>query len=518
MKAFYMSKTAPIVNLPGGRLRGYHFDGVDHFLGIRYATAKRFHMPKPVKPWKGLVDATSYGWVCPLLEQASPEGELMTPHRYWPQSEHCQYLNVWTGKSDPDARLPVMFWVHGGGFSTGSAIEQECYDGFNLARHEGVVVVSVNHRLNAFGYMDLSDFGPAYANSVNVGMADLVEALRWVRDNIACFGGDPDNITIFGQSGGGGKVTILGQIEEAEGLFHRMIVMSGVIPPNDFKSDCAPRDFVLEVLGQLGLEPRDIIKLETIPEGHYIRAVNRAIHKMDKKGYRIGWAPIPNGYYSCDPLQGEFSDFSLSLPTLVGTVIAEFGQIQDYGERDQLSKRQRESLVKKYYGQEGGKDILSAFREAYPHLNEIYAMDLDTLFLPGSEAYVKKKAQKATAPVFQYIFTKVFDYDGGRAAWHCADIPFFFRNAGKIPICHQKNWQFLEKVMVGAFVNFARTGNPNTEGLPAWEPCSQQDNITMVLDDRPYSRANLQQKLLPLVLQHKPPFRFNFKRRDPEEE
>ena len=200
MKEFVMSKTSPIVSTPKGKLRGFLFDGVNHFYGIRYAKAKRFQMPQPVEPWDGVRDAGSYGMNCPVLNEPMPAGEVMIPHRFWPSSEHCQYLNVWTTDCDPSAKKPVMFWIHGGGYSAGSAIEQVCYDGFNLAKKDDVVVVTVNHRLNAFGYLDMSDFGDKYKNSVNVGMADLVEALRWVRDNISCFGGDPENVTIFGQS------------------------------------------------------------------------------------------------------------------------------------------------------------------------------------------------------------------------------------------------------------------------------------------------------------------------------
>ena len=181
-KEFYVTKTAPIVETPKGAIRGYHYDGVDHFLGIRYARAKRFQMPEPVGPWEGVKDAGSYGRICPVLSEPAPAGEVMTPHRFWPSSEHCQYLNVWTTKCGKAAKKPVMFWIHGGGYAAGSSIEQECYDGFNLAKQDGVVVVSVNHRLNAFGYLDMSDFGGKYKNSVNAGMADLVEALRWVRD------------------------------------------------------------------------------------------------------------------------------------------------------------------------------------------------------------------------------------------------------------------------------------------------------------------------------------------------
>ena len=508
MKAFSMSKTSPIVETPKGKLRGFHYDGVDHFYGIRYAKAKRFQMPEPIPAWEGVKDAGSYGMNCPVLSEPMPVGEVMTPHRFWPSSEHCQYLNLWTKSCDPNAKRPVLFWIHGGGYSSGSGIEQVCYDGFNLAKDDDVVVVTVNHRLNAFGYLDMSDFGDKYWNSVNVGMADLVEALRWVRDNIACFGGDPDNVTIFGQSGGGGKVTVLGQIPEAEGLFHKMIVMSGVIPSGDFSSSCTPKELVLEILGNLNIPEAEVERLEKVPVPQFIWAVNKAVKTMEGQGKRVGWAPKPNAYYTCDPLDGDFSASSLKIPTMVGTVIAEFGQVHDFGDRSKLTVEEREKYVKEYYGEEGGQKILDEFRKIYPDINEVYAADLETFFLPGTVDYVHKKAKEASAPVYNYMFAKIFDYDGGRAAWHCADIPYFFHNADFIPICQQENGDMLDKVMSGAFVNFARTGNPNTEGLPQWDKCEDGKMVTMVFNDTCTVKENMQDKLLPLVLQYKPPFQF----------
>lgn len=159
-------------------------------------------MPQPVKPWKGIKNALAYGYVCPLLKQDEPNMEVLVPHRYWPQDEHCQNLNVWTQSLDPGAKKPVMVWLHGGGFSAGSAIEHVAYEGDHLSEFGDVVVVSVNHRLNILGYLDLSPFGEKYKNSANAGNADMVAALQWVHDNIAAFGGDPENVTIFGQSDG----------------------------------------------------------------------------------------------------------------------------------------------------------------------------------------------------------------------------------------------------------------------------------------------------------------------------
>lgn len=508
MNEFSMTKTSPIVSTPKGKLRGFHYNGVDHFFGIRYAKAKRFQMPEPVPAWEGVRDAGSYGMNCPVLYEPMPTGEVMIPHRFWPSSEHCQYLNLWTKSCDPAAKRPVLFWIHGGGFASGSGIEQVCYDGFNLARDDDVVVVTVNHRLNAFGYLDLSDYGEKYWNSVNVGMADLVEALRWVKENIACFGGDPDNVTIFGQSGGGMKVTVLGQIPEAQGLFHKMIVMSGVA--KDFKSTCTPRELARAILGCLRIEEKDVEKLEKVPVPQFIWAVNQAVKGLEAQGKTVSWGPVPNAYYTCDPLEGDFSAASLKIPTMVGTVIAEFGDVQDYGDRYALSQQEQERLVKAYYGEEGGEKLIAAFQKVYPHTPVVYATDLENFFLADTVEYVEKKAKEAAAPVYNYMFAKIFDYDGGRAAWHCADIPYFFHNASLVPICHQPGWQALDKAMSGAFVNFARTGDPNCPGLPHWDKCQPGKTVTMVLDDQPYVNVNMQDELLPLVRQYKPKFQFQF--------
>ena len=227
-KKFIYDEQTAVVETGKGKVRGYFYDDMYIFKGIPYAKARRFHAPEPVEPWEGVFQAVSYGCVCPLLDLPKPGGELMVPHRFWVMDEDCLNLNIWSPGLDGEKR-PVMVWLHGGGFFAGSSIEQIAYEGENMCKLGQVVVVSVNHRLNILGYCDLSPFGEEYANSGNAGTDDLVAALKWIHDNIESFGGDPENVIIFGQSGGGAKVTTLLQTPAADGLYAKGINMSGVI-------------------------------------------------------------------------------------------------------------------------------------------------------------------------------------------------------------------------------------------------------------------------------------------------
>ena len=181
---FLFSVTEPIVQTGAGKIRGFKLDGIYNFHGIKYADAKRFQMPKAVEPWDGIKDAISFGYTCPVLEKGGPLNGLKHGWRYWPDDEHCQYLNIWTKTLDDNAKKPVMIWIHGGTFSSGSSLEHPCYDGDNMARHGDLVFVNLNHRLNILGFLDMSSYGSKYENSVNAGIADLVEALKWVKENI----------------------------------------------------------------------------------------------------------------------------------------------------------------------------------------------------------------------------------------------------------------------------------------------------------------------------------------------
>jgi para-nitrobenzyl esterase len=467
-RKFICTGDSPIVSTKAGKLRGYSIDGTYVFKGIKYCDARRFMMPEPVKPWDGVKNADTFGYVAPLMRRPAPMGEILGPHRFWPENEDCQYLNVWTQSVSPDAKKPVMVWLHGGGYSDGSSIEQLAYEGENLSKFGDVVVVTLNHRLNILGYLDLSAFGEKYRNSGNAGMADIVAALEWVRDNIAGFGGDPDNVTIFGQSGGGGKVQTLLQMPCADGLFHRAIIQSGAagLGMDGTGKDMAPA--VLALLQQLGLTREEVGKLETLPYSQLCDAWNTIAPEFMKQGKNIGWAPTVNDYYLGNPLRVGFRAHALTIPTMIGTVFGEFAFGVHIERKNQLPESERETLVRKRFG-EHADSLLPLFRAAYPEKNIADLLYLDDMFRGPSLDVLTARAAAGGEPVYSYMFAYEFPYMDGTPAWHCAEIPFVFHNAAMVEVCNDPGVsEKLEAEVSSAWVSFARSGDPNNAKTPNW--------------------------------------------------
>jgi para-nitrobenzyl esterase len=505
-KRFLCGPGEPVVQTRAGKLRGFMLDGVYAFHGIKYAEAERFGPPRPVEPWEGIKDALSYGYIAPLLEQPAPQGEVMVPHRFWPAHEKCQYLNIWTTRPDTSAKQPVMVWLHGGGFAAGSSIEQVAYEGDNLCEYGNVVVVSLNHRLNILGYLDLSSYGEKYKNSGNAGMADIVEALRWIRDNIAAFGGDPDNVTVFGQSGGGMKVTALGQIAEATGLYHKGVVMSGITDIMEFGGPRDDRPLIKGLLEEFNLRETDVEKLETIPFPALAKAFGRVNRKLIKQGVFVNWGPVDNDWYVGDPLKTGFTDAAKKIPLMVGNVIAEFAFGPGIPGRGELSREDRKKIVASRFGNYTD-DLIALFNKAYPGKNEVDLLSLDSFFRPGTIKYLEKRSAEGAAPIYSYMFALEFDYDGGKPAWHCSDIPFVFHNTGRVAVCNIPGvTERLEEEIAGAYVNFARTGSPNHPAMPEWPAYTPRNRATMVFDRKSEVRVDCEGELLALLAKAAPPF------------
>ena len=519
-KVFKCSKSAPVVQTEQGKLRGYFFDGVYNFFGIPYAKANRFCMPEKPDKWDGVRDALAYGLICPLIHDPVPGDEVVVPHRFWPESEHCQNLQVWTPTLDPEQKLAVMVWFHGGGYSSGSAIEHVAYEGDGLARKYGVVMVGVNHRLNVFGHLDMSAYGEKYKNSCNAGIADLVAALEWVRDNISAFGGDPENVTIFGQSGGGGKVTTLGQSEAADGLFHKAIVMSGVFPPEMEMNNADPKAVAAAILEELEIPEAEAEKLEKVPVPALIAAVKRVEKKFGKKGLGVDWGPRANYWYAGDPLKVGFRESYLNVPTIVGSVFSEFFGSDTEKEKSEMTEEEREAAVFARYGKENGEKVLTLYKEAYPGKDTAYAIGIDPIVRKASALYCRVKASSGKAPVYSYMFSHSFSYDNGRSPWHCADIPFCFANSDKVPFCYSiPDRVLVEQEMAGAFTAFAKTGDPNGEGLVEWHPSDGTTLPTLVVDETGLvEREDFDDALVACVLEAMPPFAFDFSASDDEDE
>ena len=482
----------PIVQTKAGKLRGFLLDGIYTFHGIQYADADRFQLPHPVAPWDDVRDATNYGYICPVHANPAPSSELFIPHRFWPANEHCQYLNVWTPGLDGRKR-PVMVWFHGGGFSDGSSIEQVAYEGDALATYGDVVVVTVNHRLNILGFLDMSSFGEKYANSVNAGAADIVASLEWVRDNIAAFGGDPGNVTIFGQSGGGRKVKTLMNIPAAAGLFHRAIMMSGGVRPDPDKTTNADhRQLVEKMLEILKIPVDRVEELETVPYELLNRAFFRASEGQVLPNMR--WGPVANDWYLGDPFKVGFSEYAKTVPTMVGTVMAEFTAMAK-PEQYALSEAEQEAVVRAHFG-DASDELIAQFHQAYPGKPLINLDRLDTSTRLGATRFVDLKVAASSAPTYQYLFALNFDIMDGVPAWHCADIPFVFHNTHRVACCNIPGvTQKLEDEMAGAWVSFAYSGNPNHAGLSKWEPVTDKHE-TMIFDRESLCRSNYDLPLL----------------------
>jgi len=496
----------PVVQIKGGKIRGLREGKTSSFLGIRYAEAERFGPPRPVQPWTDIKNAQVWGAVCPAPEQTTVSAdELVFPHRYFIANEHCQYLNVWTQNLTPATKKPVMVWMHGGGFTNGSSMESYAYDGRSLSEFGDVVVVSVNHRLNILGTLDLSAYGAQYATSRQTGMADLVSALEWVRDNVESFGGDPGNVMIFGQSGGGGKVVRLMHMPAAKGLFHRVSAQSG--GNNNYRtSDVAAsikaqQTIAAHVLKNLNLTPSDIDKLKAVPYVELIRAGTAALRSAAQEvgAGNLGWNPIADDQY----VMREFCDWADSIPLMAGAVFSEMqGTLtRGDGRKNEWSQAEIDEQLTKAYAAKKG-DVAAEFKQAFPRKKVQDALYYAAGSRPGVKNLLARKLEKTKAPVYNYLFAWEYPINGGITSFHCSELAFCF-HALNVPQIKTATGggtvaMALQDKVAQAWVNFAKTGNPSQPGL-AWKPYTAQDPQALVFDTVSESVALRDDKLVALL-------------------
>jgi para-nitrobenzyl esterase len=503
-----------VTDTESGQVRGYIEDGILTYKGIPYAQAERFMPPVKAEPWEGIRSSTTYGPVAPLVTpttQVQDEPEFVFDHDWGYTNEDCLRINIWTPSIDDGKKRPVLFWIHGGGFTAGSSQELPSYDGKNLSKKGDVVVVSINHRLNVLGFLDLSAYGEKYKHSANSSILDMLAALEWVRDNIENFGGDPNNVMIFGQSGGGAKVNTLMAMPKAKGLFHKAVNQSGsfrtgILEKKDSQAIGA------EVLAQLGLNANQVDSLQNIPFDKLAAAGTSALQKVEGKmkaegkqvmGFGLGWGPSVDGEdLPYQLFSKEAFELSKNIPLLIGTTKNEFAPFQNM----RFAKASEEEILAHIQEQwkEKTDDYIQAVRKAYPNdTSPKDLIDVDTMFRPGAVAQANDKSSlEGGAPVYMYIFdwqSPVFD--GKYKSVHCMEIPFVFDNvarANQMTGGGQAAHALADKVSQ-AWINFAKTGNPNHAGLPEWPAYNSSNTATMHFDTTCEVKPQLDKELFELT-------------------
>jgi len=481
-----------------GKVRGFVEGGVITFKGIPYGQdtsgENRWLPAKAPKPWTGEYPALIYGANClqRLHDYTAIEQSFLQDWDDGYMSEDMLKLNVWTPALT--GKRPVLVYFHGGGFTFGSSYELPSQEGAQLARNHDAVSVTVNHRLNVLGFLDVSEIGgAAYADSVNVGMSDLVASLRWVQENISNFGGDPDKVMIYGQSGGGSKVTCLMGMPSARGLFHRASVQSG--GGSNLPGIDQSKELARQLMKELGLQPNDLASLRKIEWARLNAAGNAAIAKLSPVARsiagpgsapsatpRVGWSPTVDGrlvtlrsFYDVAP------EISKDVPMLIGNVSEEGNRMSSRPTEDEWH-----STLARGFGEAKATALITAMKKKYPEKSiRLLSYGVNGISSRNNvQRMVKLKCQQKGAPVYQYYFTWQSHMLEDAGAWHTAELAFCFDNVKR---CEQGTGntpeaQTLASKMAAAWVNFARTGNPSQPGL-RWTPSDPNRCQTMVFDN-----------------------------------
>jgi para-nitrobenzyl esterase len=477
-----------------GKIRGFVLRGVHQFLGIPYGadTSEKNRFMPPVKPaaWKEVKPCVWWGNTAPQImdkRYSNAYASFVDHWNYDDVSEDCLKLNVWTPAINSGKR-PVVVWLHGGGFTNGNAIEQDGYHGENLSRLGNIVFCSINHRLGPFGYSHLKAAG-GHPHSGNVGNLDMVAALEWVKNNIANFGGDPNNVTIIGQSGGGAKVTSLMNMPSAKGLFHKAVALSGT-SLTGLNKEYAEK-LGLKVMEEAGLQPGEIEKLQQIPWRQYIDITTRAVEKFAEEAKKMnisrgGFSPVADGVTMNDqPFFSDPNHFSADIPLIINTTFHDSSPSRTDASLEEITLAGVVEKIKPRFGAEAGK-IVDAYSQNFPKAKpvEIWAMILSNR--KGAIAAADAKVSQRKAPVYVSWFGwQPPLFDGRMRAFHCDDICFWFYNTD-LMLTHTgggKRPRALSTKMAKSFLNFIKTGNPNGGGLPTWKPYTKENGETMILDD-----------------------------------
>lgn len=480
-----------------GKIRGYQLNDVYTFLGVPYgantAGKNRFMPPQKPEKWEGIKDTIWWGNTAPQImdnRYASVHYSFADHWNYDDVSEDCLKLNVWTNAIADGKKRPVLVWLHGGGFTNGNGFEQDGYHGENFAKKGDAVFVSINHRLGPIGFTDLSGVGgEKYASSGNVSQLDIIASLHWVRDNIVNFGGDPGNVTIMGQSGGGAKVTCTMAMPASKGLVHKGVALSGsMLKANDQEYSRKLGQFVME---EAGLTPSTLDKLQEISWREYIDIANKAMDRMRKEnpqpGFRGGFGPVadgvnvPKGEFFSDP-----NDHTAEMPLMICTTFHEWSATRTNAKLEAAGEAEIIEAMKQRFGDKAG-EVYKAYAANFPGKNPAEIMTLAASNRQNAVACGNAKVRQ-NAPVYMAWFGWEPNlYNGRMRAFHCIDICFWFDNTDRM-YTHTgggKRPRILSEKMSASLLAFMKTGNPNAGILPNWPKFTAQAGEVMILTDAP---------------------------------
>ena len=479
---------APLAATTAGKVRGAIEDGVNVFKGIPYGadTAKtRFKAPLTPAPWKDVKECTRFAPMAPQLPQPAAVGSTHAARGEGGQSEDCLHLNVWTGGLRDNRKRPVLVYFHGGAYNNGT-VNSDLYDGKRLVHCGDVVVVTVNHRLNGFGYLYLGDLAPEYAESGNAGQLDLILALKWVRDNIAEFGGDAGRVLIFGQSGGGAKCAALMATPAAKGLFHRVMTMSGQQIKGASIESAAGR--ARTVLEKMGVTPgKNLAQQLNALTMEQIQAGAAAVSQ--------DWLPVVDQItLPRNPFDPDAPALSAMVPMILGNTHDE----TNVAGREAISWENAAAVLKgtvsQYLGPYTPEQVVAKYREIYPSYSaEQVATAAATAFRawPGQRWEAERRAANPVSQAHTWVYQMNFPGGNGKAM-HTIDIPFMFDNidfaeaqVGKEPE-HLAQAHALAVTMSEVLITYARTGNPNHAGLAEWPAYDLKNRSTMIWEKAPH--------------------------------
>lgn len=480
----------PVVDTAQGKLRGMAAGGVSMFKGVRYGAdtsgRNRFMPPQPPPKWAGVRNAYDHGQVAPQMpnsRQNAYGGLIMFDIQPGGMGEDCLVLNIWTPTVDRNARRPVLVHIHGGGFYGGSG-NSPGFDGEAMARFGDCVVITLNHRLGAFGYLNLADTGPAFARSGTVGMMDIVAALTWVKENVAGFGGDPGRVLVYGQSGGGAKTSILMSMPSAKGLFHRAGVMSG----STLRLGSAEQAQVgaAAFLRQLGLGKGDTAKLQQLPYETLLaaQATLEAADRAKGEAPRSFSPSIDGVVLPGHPFDPSAPAISAHVPMIVSTVIDERSYRMGNFNLDEAGLR---AFIARRVGEARADEVLALYRQDDPKATPFVLQarfETDETFRKGALAQAERKAAQGGAPVWSYYWTHPSPAYGGRyGAPHGSDVgPSLHDVRGGLNETGPDSIRLTDQ-LASAWVAFAATGDPNNKLIPQWPAYKLPERATLVFGD-----------------------------------